>query len=38
MSKLWTAVQSHYRPSAAYVATVVLIESSKTDAVDVAGY
>ena len=29
MSKLWTAVQSHYRPSAAYVATVVLIESSK---------
>ena len=36
MSKLWTAVQSHYRPSAAYVATVVLIES-QTDAVDVAG-
>ena len=29
MSKLWTAVQSHYRPTAAYVATVVLIESSK---------
>ena len=29
MSKLWTAVQSHYRPSAAYVATVVLIESRK---------
>ena len=29
MSKLWTAVQSHYRPSAAYVATVVLIESPK---------
>jgi hypothetical protein len=29
MSKLWTAVQSHYRPSAAYVATVVLIESAK---------
>lgn len=28
MSKLWTAVQSHYRPSAAYVATVVLIESA----------
>jgi hypothetical protein len=27
--KLWTAVQSHYRPTAAYVATVVLIESSK---------
>jgi hypothetical protein len=29
MSKFWTAVQSHYRPSAAYVATVVLIESTK---------
>jgi hypothetical protein len=29
MSKLWTAVQSHYRPSAAYLATVVLIESSR---------
>ncbi|MBA5870232.1 MAG: DUF4255 domain-containing protein [Nitrospira sp. CR2.1] len=29
MSKLWTAVQSHYRPSAAYVATVVLIESTR---------
>jgi hypothetical protein len=28
MSKLWTAVQSHYRPSAAYVATAVLIEST----------
>jgi hypothetical protein len=28
MSKLWTAVQSHYRPTAAYVATVVLIEST----------
>ena len=28
MSKLWTAVQSHYRPTAAYMATVVLIESS----------
>jgi hypothetical protein len=27
MSKLWTAVQSHYRPTAAYMATVVLIES-----------
>lgn len=30
MSKLWTAVQSHYRPTAAYVATVVLIESTQT--------
>ncbi|KXK07638.1 MAG: hypothetical protein UZ03_NOB001000181, partial [Nitrospira sp. OLB3] len=29
MSKLWTAVQSHYRPTAAYVATVVLIELAK---------
>lgn len=29
MSKFWTAAQSHYRPSAAYVATVVLIESTK---------
>lgn len=29
MSKLWTAVQSHFRPSAAYIATVVLIESTK---------
>jgi hypothetical protein len=28
VSKLWTAVQSHYRPTAAYVATVVLIESA----------
>lgn len=27
MSKLWTAVQSHYRPTAAYLATVVLIQS-----------
>ena len=29
MSKLWTAVQSHYRPTAAYLATVVLIESTR---------
>ena len=29
MSKLWTAVQSHYRPTAAYLATVVLIESTQ---------
>jgi hypothetical protein len=27
LSKLWTAFQAKYRPSAAYVATVVLIES-----------
>jgi hypothetical protein len=32
MSKLWTAVQSHYRPTAAYMATVVLIESSQARA------
>ena len=29
MSKLWTAVQSHYRPTAAYMATVVLIEATR---------
>lgn len=29
MSKLWTAFQTHYRPSAAYLVTVVLIESTK---------
>jgi hypothetical protein len=29
MSKLWTAFQSHYRPTAAYLATVVLIESTQ---------
>ncbi len=28
MSKLWTAVQSHYRPTVAYVASVVLVESA----------
>jgi len=27
LSKLWTAVQSHYRPTAAYLVTVVLIQS-----------
>src|SRR5439155_24551314 len=26
MSKLWTATQSHFRPTAAYMASVVLIE------------
>jgi hypothetical protein len=30
LSKLWTAFQSKFRPSAAYIATVVLIESSKS--------
>lgn len=29
MSKLWTATQSHLRPTAAYRATVVLIEASE---------
>jgi hypothetical protein len=29
MSKLWTAMQSHYRPTAAYMATVVLIEATR---------
>jgi hypothetical protein len=29
MSKLWTAVQSNYRPTAAYLATVVLIEAEQ---------
>ncbi|MGH8445495.1 MAG: DUF4255 domain-containing protein [Solimonas sp.] len=29
MSKLWSAIQSHYRPSVAYQASVVLIEGSR---------
>jgi hypothetical protein len=29
MSKLWAAIQSHYRPSAAYQVSVVLIEAKK---------
>jgi hypothetical protein len=29
MSKLWTAIQSHYRPSAAYQVSVVLIEATR---------
>jgi hypothetical protein len=29
MSKLWTAIQTHYRPSAAYHVSVVLIEGTK---------
>jgi hypothetical protein len=29
MSRLWTAIQSHYRPTAAYQASVVLIESRR---------
>lgn len=29
MSKLWTATQSHLRPTAAYMASVVLIEASQ---------
>jgi hypothetical protein len=29
MSRLWSALQTHYRPSAAYLVSVVLIESTK---------
>jgi hypothetical protein len=29
VSKLWTATQSHFRPTAAYMASVVLIESTR---------
>lgn len=29
MSKIWSAIQTHYRPSAAYRVSVVLIEGSK---------
>jgi hypothetical protein len=29
MSKLWSAIQSHYRPSAAYQVSVVLIEATR---------
>lgn len=29
MSKLWAAIQTHYRPSAAYMVSVVLIEGRK---------
>lgn len=29
MSKLWTAMQSHFRPTAAYVASTVLIEARR---------
>jgi hypothetical protein len=29
MSRLWSAIQAHYRPTTAYVATVVLIEARK---------
>jgi hypothetical protein len=29
VSKLWTATQSHYRPTAAYMASVVLIEAAR---------
>jgi uncharacterized protein DUF4255 len=30
ISKLWTAIQSHYRPTATYQASVVLIESRRS--------
>src|SRR5262249_12864560 len=29
MSRLWAAIQSHYRPSAAYLVSVVLIEATR---------
>ena len=29
MSRLWSAIQAHYRPTAAYTASVVLIEATK---------
>ncbi len=29
MSRLWTALQAHYRPTAAYLVSVVLIEATK---------
>jgi hypothetical protein len=29
MSRVWTAIQAHYRPTTAYVVTVVLIEARK---------
>jgi hypothetical protein len=29
MSKIWSAIQTHYRPSAAYTVSVVLIEGNK---------
>ncbi|PHJ61184.1 hypothetical protein VF14_13805 [Nostoc linckia z18] len=35
-SKLWSALQTHYRPSATYLASMVLIESSKSD--DLEGF
>lgn len=28
-SKIWNALQTHYRPTAAYIATVVLVESTR---------
>jgi hypothetical protein len=30
LSKLWTALQAHYRPTAPYLVTVVLIEAAKS--------
>jgi hypothetical protein len=30
ISKLWTAIQSHFRPTAAYMASVVLIEATES--------
>ncbi|WP_392535117.1 DUF4255 domain-containing protein [Nostoc sp. C117] len=33
-SKLWSALQTHYRPSATYMASMVLIESNKSENVE----
>ena len=37
MSRLWSAIQSHYRPTAAYVVSVVLIETHEAGDVAAAG-
>ena len=37
MSKLWSAIQSHYRPSAAYQVSVVLIEGTRPARLAAAG-
>ena len=37
ISRMWTAFQAHYRPTAAYQVSVVLIESTGVDEVAAAG-
>lgn len=37
-SKLWSALQTHYRPSASYLASMVLIESSDTNKLEGANF